>query len=154
MENSVYTLTMPNISIYLPGELAKSLDAAKDRLNVSAICQGALREELSIVQAVENQEDMERIEVDVDNQDGTLRTLAFTGRWLVGTTGLDPDDCEPGVSYNVGTYWSIALTRRGRIAVMSPPPTATGASSTTTTTLTRRRPKASPRASSPLPAAS
>jgi hypothetical protein len=90
----------------------------KDRLNISAVCQRALREELTIMQAVDTQQDMERIEVDVADGHGGLRTLAFTGRWLVVPDSAETRASEEdGVGYDAGLYWGVALTKRGRIAV-------------------------------------
>lgn len=116
MRRVVYILIpMPNINVYLPDDLAKRVETVKDQLNVSAICQRALREELVIMQAVDTQENMERLEVDVEGRDGYGRTLAFTGRWLVWP---DPDMTRTGQKgYDLGNYWGVALTKRGRIAV-------------------------------------
>ena len=50
----------------------------------------------------------ERIEVDVQDQMGTVRTLAFQGRWLV-----EPNEDEI-IDWNM---YGLALTGRGRIAV-------------------------------------
>jgi hypothetical protein len=44
-------------------------------------------------------------------------TVGFSGRWLVEP---DPDGTRTeGDAYDVGTYWGVALTKRGRIAVYS-----------------------------------
>ena len=48
LQHYAHTLHMPNVNIYLPDDLAESVTAAKDRLNVSAVCQKALREEIAV----------------------------------------------------------------------------------------------------------
>jgi hypothetical protein len=100
---------MARVNVYLPDDLAQELAEVED-LAISAVCQRALREELKVMQAiVEAGKDMERIEVDVVDRRGGIRTKAFTGRWLV-----DDVDEEDGVG-----FCSVALTGRGRIAVYS-----------------------------------
>lgn len=104
-------MRMARINVYLPDDLADEL-AEVDGLNVSAVCQRALREELSIMQTIEQStENMERIEVDVwDPNSGPMRKVAFTGRWLV----------EPSEDEAIGgCVYGVALTARGRIAVWS-----------------------------------
>ena len=44
---------MPQITVYVPDDLAEQLDAAEN-FNVSAICQHALREELTVNATIEN----------------------------------------------------------------------------------------------------
>jgi len=101
---------MPNVNIYLPDELAEGIAAQKERLNVSAVCQRALREELAVLKSTEDTE-FERIELDTeDSFTNIIRTVRFMGRWLV-----EPDRLETvGVD---GGVWGIALTQRGRVAV-------------------------------------
>lgn len=106
-------------TVYLPDELAAEVrDELGSDTNISAICQQALRDELSRVRAVAElaAEGFERIEVDMYGEDGENRhTEAFQGQWLVEP---DPDatrgDTEPWP--DSGAYWGVALTKRGRIA--------------------------------------
>lgn len=99
---------MPNVNIYLPDELADDVAAAKDRLNVSAVCQRALKEELAVLKMTDTTE-FEKLEHDVeDPRSGIIRTLTFQGRWLVA-----PDEDQAVLGYTYG----IALTKRGRIAI-------------------------------------
>ena len=105
---------MARKNIYVPDDLAAELAEYED-FPLSAICQEAIRKELHMLQAVETHQDMERIEVDVEDAHGSLRTLAFTGRWLVAPDSDATRTAEPG--YDAGAYWGIALTAKGRIAV-------------------------------------
>jgi hypothetical protein len=101
---------MARVNVYLPDGLAEELAEVED-LPVSAVCQRALREELKAMQAIaEAGKDMERIEVDLPD-----RVVAFTGRWLVAPDRTETRTGEEG--YDSGTYWGVALTGRGRIAV-------------------------------------
>ena len=98
---------MPSLNVYLPRDLADEVAAAKDRLNASAVCQRALREELR--KLPKETAEIERIEVEVDETTwGTTRKLAFMGRWLVPPRDADADD---------GCLFGVALTRKGKLAV-------------------------------------
>ncbi len=55
--------------------------------------------------------EMEEITVEVGEP---VLTVGFTGRWLVEP---DPNQDHGGGDGDAATYWGIALTRRGRIAV-------------------------------------
>jgi hypothetical protein len=55
---------------------------------------------------------MERIEITVEDRDGTPRKKAFVGSWLVCEEGSDAEDQS-------GVAWSVAQTLHGRFAVLS-----------------------------------
>ncbi len=102
---------MPKINIYLPDDLAERVRNAN--LSVSAVCQGALREELERMLVVEQlAAKEERIVVNVGGPYDTIVEKAFHGTWL-----LPPDEDETRGGSDAGAYWGVALTRRGRIAV-------------------------------------
>jgi hypothetical protein len=102
---------MAKVNIYLPDALATEVKALG--INISAVCQRALREENELIGAMKNREDMERIEVECGDH-----VEAFTGHWLVvpepWETRAPVDD---GRGWDAGTYYGVALTKRGRIAV-------------------------------------
>jgi hypothetical protein len=95
---------MPKIDVDLPDELAKQVIARK--LPVSAICQRALRAEISHLQTIEQSAGL-IVQVGQPAVD-----IGFSGRWLVEP---DPDKSQAGLEE--GAYWGVALTKRGRIAV-------------------------------------
>jgi hypothetical protein len=108
---------MARVNVYLPDDLAEEMAEVED-LPTSAICQRALREELRQMQAItEAGKDMKRIEVDVEDRNGDVHTVAFTGRWLVSSDSDHGQTDEAG--HDAGTRWGIALTGRGRYAVYS-----------------------------------
>ena len=95
---------MPKINIELPDELAEQV--RKRQLPVSAICQRALRAEISNLQTIEQA-------VGIIVQVGEpVVDIGFTGRWLV-----EPDIDKTQAGLDEGAYWGVALTKRGRIAV-------------------------------------
>ena len=95
---------MPTINVDLPDELAKQVRARE--LPVSAICQRALRAEISHLQTIEQ---AVGIIVQVGNP---AVDIGFRGRWLV-----EPDMDKTQAGLKDGAYWGAALTKRGRIAV-------------------------------------
>jgi hypothetical protein len=66
---------MPQIHVYIPDDLAEALAAHKDMLNVSGICQHALREEITMIEAVAGTE-FEVHELRLESKEGT----EFLGR--------------------------------------------------------------------------
>ena len=95
---------MPTINIDLPEELANKVKAWD--LPVSAICQRALRAEISHRQPIEQA-------VGIIVQVGSPAVdIGFRGRWLV-----EPDADKTQAGLEEGAYWGVALTKRGRIAV-------------------------------------
>lgn len=76
----MYSASMPRLNVYVPNDLARDL-AACSGLNVSAICQKALREHLRSLSTMGKLS--ERFEVDVEGPNG-IRTVAFRGRRLAG----------------------------------------------------------------------
>ena len=95
---------MPKINIELPDELAEQV--RKRQLPVSAICQRALRAEISNLQTIEQA-------VGIIVQVGEpVVDIGFRGRWLV-----EPDIDKTQAGLDEGAYWGVALTKRGRIAV-------------------------------------
>lgn len=115
---------MTQIHIDLPDELAKKVKAWD--LPVSAICQRALRAEISHRQPIEQ---AAGIIVQVGNP---AVDLGFSGRWLIVP---DPDKTQAGMEN--GAYWGVALTKRGRIAGL---PSACGRA-VATNTLGLRHPR-------------
>jgi hypothetical protein len=95
---------MPKINVDLPEELAHQV-RARD-LPVSAICQRALRAEISHLQTIE-----QAVGIIVQVGDPAV-DIGFSGRWLV-EPGTDKTQAGP----DEGAYWGVALTKRGRIAV-------------------------------------
>jgi hypothetical protein len=95
---------MPTFNVDLPDDLAEQVKARE--LSVSAICQRALRAEISHLQTIEQA-------VGIIVQVGQPAVnIGFSGRWLVEP---DPDNTRAGPEE--GAYWGVALTKRGRIAV-------------------------------------
>jgi hypothetical protein len=95
---------MPKINIDVPDDLAKQVRARE--LPVSAICQRALRAEISHMQTIEHA-------VGIIIQVGKPAVdVGFSGRWLV-----EPDVDTTRAGPEEGAYWGVALTKRGRIAV-------------------------------------
>ncbi len=95
---------MPTINIDVPDELAKQVSARE--LPVSAICQRALRAEISHLQMIEQA-------VGIIIQVGKPAVdIGFRGRWLV-----EPDIEKSRAGLDEGAYWGVALTKRGRIAI-------------------------------------
>jgi hypothetical protein len=103
---------MARKNVYLPEDLAESLEHFGDRISVSEVCQRALREEVRKMQILEERKDqLGPIEIDViDPQTWIVRVTRFTGRWLVEQ---EADDARMGFIYNV------ALTKKGQLAVWS-----------------------------------
>jgi len=104
---------MPNTSVYLPDDLAHGLEARRDQLNVSAICQRALRKELAMLDTLEKTE-FERIELIIETLGEETEKVAFTGRWLV--KGVK--EGAPPYDRNV-VHHNVALTQKGRLVVSS-----------------------------------
>jgi hypothetical protein len=72
---------MPNITVYLPDELAERVKGAE--LNVSGVAQRALADELDRRDELAAARDgMTPLTVDAMDRDGTPRRLRFTGRRL------------------------------------------------------------------------
>src|SRR5262245_27192539 len=95
---------MPTINVDLPDELANKVKAWD--LPVSAICQRALKAEISHRQPIEQA-------AGIIVQVGKPATdIGFRGRWLV-----EPDPNKTQAGLEDGAYWGVALTKRGRIAV-------------------------------------
>jgi hypothetical protein len=95
---------MPKINIDVPDDLARQVRARN--LPVSAICQRALRAEISRLQTIEQA-------VGIIVQVGSPAVdIGFRGRWLV-----EPDADKTRAGQEEGAYWGVALTKRGRIAV-------------------------------------
>jgi hypothetical protein len=95
---------MPKINIDVPDDLAEQIRA--QNLSVSAICQRALRAEISHLQMIEQA-------VGIIIQVGEPAVdIGFRGRWLV-----EPDIENSRAGPEEGAYWGVALTKRGRIAV-------------------------------------
>jgi hypothetical protein len=102
------------MTIYLPDELGETVKEAES-INVSAVCQKALRRELDHRAALANADQgMERIEVEIaDPGDGDDRMkVAFVGKWLVR-----PNEHGTRFGDDAGAFYGLALTRRQRIAV-------------------------------------
>ena len=95
------------MNISVPDALAE--EVRKRDLPVSAICQRALREEVSRQQAVELA-GMKTLTVHVGEAHAAS---SFTGRWL-----LDPD-ADRADNPRRHFYYGVALTGRGRIAVFT-----------------------------------
>jgi post-segregation antitoxin (ccd killing protein) len=90
------------MTIYLPDDLAEKVKGHED-LNVSSICQAALRAELNHREALANLGDgMERVEL---YDEGHGRDVAFYGK---------------SVAYEQHTEQEAYLTKRKRIAVVDP----------------------------------
>lgn len=88
----------------LPDDLAEAVRTRE--LPVSAICQRALRAEISHLQTIERA-------VGIIVQVGKpALDIGFSGRWLV-----EPDRDKTRAGPDEGVYWGVALTKRGRIAV-------------------------------------
>ena len=95
---------MPTIDVDLPDELAEQV--RKRDLPVSAICQRALRAEISHLQPIEQA-------VGIIVQVGEPAVdIGFWGRWLV-----EPHPDKTQASLEESAYWAVALTKRRRIAV-------------------------------------
>lgn len=89
------------MNIYVPDDLAEQVKQHDD-LNVSAVCQDALRAELDQRKAAaELGEKVERVEVFVDRSPDFQGDVAFTGKEI----------------YYDGRHTTAYLTKRGRIAV-------------------------------------
>ncbi|HSH58539.1 MAG TPA: type II toxin-antitoxin system CcdA family antitoxin [Acidimicrobiales bacterium] len=105
---------MAKVTIYLPDELAERVRASG--ISMSPVCQRALQEEVERMQATaEMKAREERIVVEVGGPGETLIDKAFYGTWLVA-----PDEDQSRTAeeyYDRGTYWGVALTRLGQIAV-------------------------------------
>ena len=95
---------MPEVKVDLPDELAEQV--RKRDLPVSAICQRALRAEVSHLLTIEQAAGI-IVQVGEPAVD-----MGFRGRWLVEP---HPDRTQAGLEE--GAYWGVALTKRGRIAV-------------------------------------
>jgi hypothetical protein len=87
---------MPKINVDLPEELAKQVRARE--LPVSAICQRALRAEISHLQTIE-----QAVGIIVQVGDPTV-DIGFTGRWLV-----EPDTDKTRAGLDEGAYWASRL---------------------------------------------
>jgi hypothetical protein len=92
------------INVDLPDDLAEQI-RARD-LSVSAICERALKREISHLQTIE-----QAVGIIVQVGEPTI-DIGFSGRWLV-----EPDMNRTRAGPDQGAYWGVALTKRGRIAV-------------------------------------
>jgi hypothetical protein len=108
---------LPNKTLYVRDddlplwERAQNYAAERNR-SVSAVVTEALK---TFLPAEIKAGDMSEIRVET-GEEPTI-TRAFIGRWLVEP---DADGTRTVVDgYDAGTYWGIALTRRGKIAVYS-----------------------------------
>jgi len=95
---------MPAINVDLPDDLA--VQVRRRELPVSAICQRALRAEISHLQTIE-----QAVGIIVQLGEPAV-DIGFRGRWLV-----EPDREKTQAGLEDGAYWGVALTKRGRIAV-------------------------------------
>ena len=95
---------MPKITVDLPNDLADQVKARE--LSVSAICQRALRAEISHLQTIE-----QAVGIIVQVGDPAV-DIGFSGRWLV-----EPNRDKTRAGPDEGAYWGVALTKRARIAV-------------------------------------
>lgn len=98
---------MPKINVYLPDDLADEI--RQHRVSVSAICQEALRRAVELQKTSDN---MKKIMVTIGKPQ---IVTGFTGRWLVAPDPQNTTSDDGG--HDPDTYWGVALTRRGRIAV-------------------------------------
>lgn len=104
----------PKMTIYVPDDLAEAI--RKRDMNVSAVCQKALREEVDRMELrVALTREMEQIEVDLWASEERPYTATFTGRWLVFP---DRDETRTTMEgYDAGAYYGVALTEKGNFAV-------------------------------------
>jgi hypothetical protein len=106
----------PNKTLYVRDDDLSVWDRAETyaketRQSVSALVASALDR---YVPAEPDQEGMGEITVDVGEPP---LAKSFAGRWLLGP---DSDETRTGLDgYDAGAYWGVALTRRGRIAVVT-----------------------------------
>ncbi len=109
---------MPNKTIYVR-EADREVWEKAERLaggSVSALITEALRRYVEETELKE-QTGMETLEVELSRETGygweeTSYPAQFVGRWLVYP---DPDETRAG--YDPGTYYGVALTQKGNIAV-------------------------------------
>ncbi len=107
---------MPNKTIYVRERDVGLWERAEELAggNVSALLAEALRRFVE-EEELKEKTGMETIEVSLWGAEDKPRPVQFVGRWLLHP---DPDETrtgEPG--YDAGTYYGVALTRRGNIAV-------------------------------------
>ena len=101
-------IQVAKINVDLPDDLAEQVRARE--LPVSAICQRALRAEISRIHTMEQA-------VGIIVQVGKPAVdIGFSGRWLV-----EPDVDKTRAGPDEAVFWGVALTRRGRIAVYRAP---------------------------------
>jgi hypothetical protein len=100
---------MPKINVYVPDDLAEAVRG--HAIQVSAVCQAALRKEVHRMTMIEN---AEMIVVEIEDANEVRRDVEFRGHWL-----LEPevDETRANDFTDAGAYWGVALTGRGRIAV-------------------------------------
>lgn len=106
---------MPKATIYLPDDLAE--EARGHDINVSAVCQKALREEIDRIKREDRMAaNMERIELELwIGPDDQPYRAAFNGRWLVEPDRDETRTSEPG--YDAGAYYGVAITEKRQVAV-------------------------------------
>ncbi len=74
----------------------------------------ALKQSRGWLEIVNSAAEMEKITVSVGEPE---LTVGFTGRWLVEP---DSDETRTGkAGHDAGAYWGVALTGRGRVAVLT-----------------------------------
>ena len=105
---------MAKLTIYLPDDLADRVRASG--ISVSPVCQRALQKEIDSMEAAKSLKSREeRIAVEVRGPAEAPVEKAFYGTWLVTP---DPDETRTSESgWDAGSYWGVALTRKGQIAV-------------------------------------
>lgn len=101
---------MPKINVYLPDDLAD--EVRKHQLPVSAICQQALLEEISKMNARTAAPDFTTLTVETGAD--RSRTEKFKGYWVVEPSD-DQRSNDP--ENDAGACYGIARTVKGRVAV-------------------------------------
>jgi hypothetical protein len=99
------------INVSIPEDLAEAID--RYGLSPSALMQEALRREVARREWLQN--GMGDLTVEMGDEDRYIAT--FTGRWLVEP---DPDETRPGpdeYGFDAGSYYGVAATGKGQIAV-------------------------------------
>lgn len=99
------------MNISVPDALAEQV--RERNIPISAVCQRALREEVSrLRERARANRGMEQLTVEVGEPS---LMVGFTGRWLVDPDRDETRSAEEG--QDAGAYWGVALTQRGRVAV-------------------------------------
>lgn len=72
---------MPKINVYVPDDLAADITRHKDTIQVSAVCQNALREEISMIETTADTE-YEVYELDLEDDEGRPLVGRLTAKAL------------------------------------------------------------------------